>query len=71
MKKIIFTLSILLPSIIKAEGIDKKIDNAFQPISDFFSQLIFFEVFGYKNYFSTYMNIFDLTQWDIVNLGVW
>ena len=46
MKKIIFTMSILLPSIIKAEGIDKKIDNAFQPISDFFSQLIFFEVFG-------------------------
>ena len=42
MKKIIFTLSILLPTIIKAEGIDKKIDKAFQPISDFFSQLIFF-----------------------------
>ena len=46
MKKIIFTLSILLPTIIKAEGIDKKIDKAFQPISDFFSHLIFFEVFG-------------------------
>ena len=46
MKKIIFTLSILLPTIIKAEGIDKKIDNAFQPISNFFSHLIFFEVFG-------------------------
>jgi AGCS family alanine or glycine:cation symporter len=46
MRKIIFTLSILLPTIIKAEGIDKKIDKAFQPISDFFSHLIFFEVFG-------------------------
>ena len=46
MKKILFTLSILLPTIIMAEGIDKKIDIAFQPISDFFSQLIFFEVFG-------------------------
>ena len=46
MKRILFVLTILLPSIIKAEGIDKKIDKAFQPISDFFSQLIFFEVFG-------------------------
>ena len=46
MKRILFGLTILIPSIIKAEGIDKKIDKAFQPISDFFSQLIFFEVFG-------------------------
>ena len=34
MKKIMFTLSILLPTIIKAEGIDTKIDKAFQPISE-------------------------------------
>lgn len=27
-------------------GLDKKIDNAFKPISDFFSKIIFFEVFG-------------------------
>ena len=45
MKKFLLTLTFLLPTLIKAEGIDKKIDKAFQPISDFFSQLIFFEVF--------------------------
>ncbi len=27
-------------------GLDEKIDNAFKPISDFFSKVIFFEVFG-------------------------
>ena len=46
MKKFLFTLALLLPILTKAEGIDIKIDKAFQPISDFFSQLIFFPVFG-------------------------
>ncbi|MFV0564606.1 MAG: alanine/glycine:cation symporter family protein [Flavobacteriaceae bacterium] len=27
-------------------GIDKQIDQAFQPISDFFSKIVFFEIFG-------------------------
>ena len=42
MKKIILTLTILIPSIIKAEGLDEKIDKSFQPISDFFSQFNIF-----------------------------
>ena len=43
-------LSFIFPSIAMAQevemGIDQKIDQAFQPISDFFSQLIFFEIAG-------------------------
>jgi len=46
MKRILLVVTILLPSIIKAEGIDEQIDKSFQPISNFFSQLIFFPVFG-------------------------
>ena len=46
MKRIFLALTILLPTIIKAEGIDEQIDKSFQPISNFFSQLIFFPVFG-------------------------
>jgi len=46
MKNIFFILTLLLPALTKAEGIDTRIDKAFQPISDFFSQLIFFPVFG-------------------------
>tara|TARA_B100001142_G_scaffold324533_1_gene376452 strand:+ start:232 stop:1764 length:1533 start_codon:yes stop_codon:yes gene_type:complete len=30
----------------KAEGIDTRIDQAFQPVSDFFSQVVFFPIFG-------------------------
>ena len=46
MKKIFFTITLLLPMLANAEGIDTKIDKAFQPISDFFSQVIFFPIFG-------------------------
>ncbi|MGB0778440.1 MAG: alanine/glycine:cation symporter family protein [Flavobacteriaceae bacterium] len=40
-------LAILLPALLSAQesvGIDQKIDQAFQPISDFFSKVIFFTV---------------------------
>ena len=44
-------LSLLIPSITQAQqaaevGLDKQIDQAFKPISDFFSALIFFEIGG-------------------------
>ena len=42
MKKIL--LFTLLPFFVNAEGIDKKIDQAFKPISDFFSNVIFFTI---------------------------
>ena len=42
MKKIL--LFTLLPFLANAEGIDKKIDQAFKPISDFFSNVIFFTI---------------------------
>ena len=43
MKKIIILM--MLPLLSLAEGIDKKIDKAFAPISDFFSNVIFFTVY--------------------------
>tara|TARA_B100000902_G_scaffold400059_1_gene475371 strand:+ start:27177 stop:28727 length:1551 start_codon:yes stop_codon:yes gene_type:complete len=43
MKKIL--LFTLLPILSNAEGIDQKIDDAFAPISNFFSNLVFFKVF--------------------------
>ena len=46
MKNFLLALTLFLPALAKAEGIDTKIDKSFQPISDFFSQLIFFPVFG-------------------------
>ena len=30
----------------KEKGIDEKIDEAFQPVSDFFSKVVFFKIFG-------------------------
>ena len=42
MKKIL--LFTLVPFFANAEGIDKKIDQAFKPISDFFSNVIFFTI---------------------------
>ena len=42
MKKIL--LFTLIPFFGNAEGIDKKIDQAFKPISDFFSNVIFFTI---------------------------
>ena len=50
MKKYIFLFLSLLSSInLKAQekGLDQRIDEAFQPISDFFSSVIFFEISGY------------------------
>ena len=50
MKKYIFLFLSLLSSInlrAQEKGLDQRIDEAFQPISDFFSSLIFFEVSGY------------------------
>jgi len=43
--------SFLAPSFVRAQevaevGLDKQIDQAFKPISDFFSALIFFEIAG-------------------------
>jgi len=35
----------ILPFFSYAEGIDKKIDKAFAPISDFFSNVIFFTIY--------------------------
>lgn len=43
MKKIIILM--ILPFFSFAEGIDKKIDKAFAPISDFFSNVIFFTIY--------------------------
>ncbi len=40
MKKILFLT--LLPFLSFADGIDQKIDEAFAPISNFFSNLVFF-----------------------------
>ncbi len=47
MKKKLLLLfsSFLLPILAFSQGIDQQIDEAFRPISDFFSSVIFFEVF--------------------------
>ena len=50
MKKYIFLFLSLLSSVnlrAQEKGLDKRIDEAFQPISDFFSSVIFFEISGY------------------------
>ena len=50
MKKYIFLFLSLLSSInlrAQEKGLDQIIDEAFQPISDFFSSVIFFEISGY------------------------
>jgi len=45
--KLTFVLiALLLPIFTFAQGIDEKIDQAFKPISDFFSNIIFFKVAG-------------------------
>ncbi len=49
MKKVllsIFTLLIPIITFAQEKGIDQKIDEAFQPVSDFFSKVIFFEILG-------------------------
>ena len=40
MKKMILALTILFPTIIKAEGIDEKINEKFMPIADWWEGLI-------------------------------
>lgn len=50
-KYLLFVLSTLIPLLGYAQenqevGIDQKIDQAFQPVSDFFSKLVFFEIGG-------------------------
>ena len=49
MKKIFSLLTLLIPffSYSQGKGLDKKIDEAFTPISDFFSSVVFFEIAGY------------------------
>ena len=50
MKKIqLLLLTFIIPmlSFAQEKGLDKRIDEAFKPISDFFSDLVFFEVAGY------------------------
>jgi len=47
--KLLFILSFLIPVLTFAQeteeiGLDQQIDQAFQPISDFFSNIIFFNV---------------------------
>jgi AGCS family alanine or glycine:cation symporter len=50
MKKIFFSLIFVFSSFIsfsQEKGLDQKIDEAFAPISDFFSNVVFFSVGGY------------------------
>ena len=45
MKRLFITPAFFFPMISYAEGIDEKIDKAFKPISDFFSNIIFFTIY--------------------------
>ena len=50
MKKIYLSLLLILStslSFSQEKGIDQKIDEAFAPISNFFSEVVFFQVVGY------------------------
>ena len=50
MKKIYLSLLLILStslSFSQEKGLDQKIDEAFAPISDFFSEVVFFQVGGY------------------------
>jgi len=50
MKKIqllIFTSIIPFLSFAQEKGLDQRIDEAFKPVSDFFSEVVFFQVGGY------------------------
>ena len=50
MKKIFLSLLLVLSSSLsfsQEKGLDQKIDEAFAPISDFFSSVVFFQVMGY------------------------
>ena len=47
MKKFLIIIFSFIPSLVFSaeKGLDKKIDEAFAPVSDFFSQLVFFVIF--------------------------
>ena len=47
-KRLLSLLFLVVPMLTFAQekGLDQKIDEAFKPVSDFFSKVIFFEVFG-------------------------
>ena len=50
MKKVFLSLSLVLFSTIvsaQEKGLDQRIDEAFAPVSDFFSNVVFFQVAGY------------------------
>ena len=50
MKKIFISLVLVMSSTLsfsQDKGLDKQIDEAFAPISDFFSNVVFFQVGGY------------------------
>jgi AGCS family alanine or glycine:cation symporter len=50
MKKVLLSLSLVLFSTIisaQEKGLDQRIDEAFAPVSDFFSKVVFFQVAGY------------------------
>jgi AGCS family alanine or glycine:cation symporter len=50
MKKVLLSLSLVLFSTIisaQEKGLDQRIDEAFAPVSDFFSNVVFFQVAGY------------------------
>ena len=50
MKKIFLSLVLVMSSTLsfsQDKGLDKQIDEAFAPISDFFSNVVFFQVGGY------------------------
>ena len=49
MKKLLSLLFFVVPllSFSQDKGLDKRIDEAFAPISDFFSSIVFFPVAGY------------------------
>ncbi len=51
MRRLFLLALMLIPLFVSAQqtnemGLDEKIDKAFKPISDFFSKVIFFEIFG-------------------------
>ena len=44
MKRILFTLTLLFPYIMQGKGLDERIDEGFAPVSNFFSEIIFFKI---------------------------
>ena len=44
MKKILLTLTLVLPNIIKAEGLDEKINEWFKPIADAWVDIVLYPI---------------------------